>query len=97
MQNYRTGKYLLIEWKCRNKCVEFPQNEIINTLHIALKNSNDKRYSGYVCVRLSGETPADSDKIYLSGELILSGETRLFNDKQITEQELTRLLKLNWS
>ena len=97
IQNYRTGRFLLLEWKCRGKSIQCPQSEIIQTIHTALKNSRDTRYSGYICVRLSGERPDDSSEIYLSGELILNGETRLFNDKKITEAELTKLLKLDWN
>ena len=97
IQNYRTGKFLLIEWKCRNVRVGFPQSEIIQTIHNALKNSGDIRYAGYIIIRLSDERPDNSTEIYLSGELLLNGENRSYKDKLITEQELTKLLRLNWS
>ena len=94
IQNYRTGDYMLLEWKCRNAIVKFPQTEILQTLHNALKASGDKRYCGFGIIRLSGETPADGE-IHLSGELILN-DTAYTPDKVITESELTKLLQLNW-
>lgn len=96
IQNYRTGSFLLIEWKCRNAHIKYPQSEIIQTLHAALKHSGDKRYSGYVCIRLSGERPDDSDRIYLSGELLCKDKPRFYNEKLITHEQLTNLLQLNW-
>lgn len=96
IQNYRTGVYMLIEWKCRLAVVQFPQTEIIQTIHAAFKQSGDPRYAGYVTIRLSGETPDDSDKILVSGELIKKSGSVLYDNKPITREQLTNLLKLNW-
>lgn len=87
---------MLIEWKCRLSVVKFPQTEIIKTIHTAFKKSGDTRYAGYITVRLSGETPDDSEKIIVSGEIINQSGSHKYDNKQITTEQLTKLLKLEW-
>jgi len=96
IKNYHTGCYMLLEWKCRGAEVKFPQSEIIRQNHEAHKTAPGEFYRGYLTIRLSHETPADSDRILISGWIRYGGRWYEYRDKQITEENLTRLLKLDW-
>jgi hypothetical protein len=95
IMNYQSGAYLLLEWKCFNGKLGYPQSVILETLHNALKASGDKRYRGFTLIQLSGETPEDSNTIHITGELI-NGDKVYRPDRTITPDELTKLLQLDW-
>ena len=77
--------------------MHYPQSEILQKIRTIFKNSGDSGFKGFPLIKLSGETPADSSEILLSGELLTNGKWLTYNDMPLTESELTRMLKLDWS
>ena len=81
--NYRTGKWVMIENKCRNQNVKFPQTKIIEKLHNLCKE--DPNYMGYYLLTFSEEDP-ESGIIFLT-----NWETKL--KRQVTKEQLLYFLK----
>ncbi len=73
--NYKTGKWMLIEEKRYGRCVGFPQSDIFELVHNACVG--DKNYCGFHILIFENTSP-DDGWISLDGERVTKDELMSF-------------------
>lgn len=82
LHDYKLKTFMLVEVKTVHGHLRFPQSQLLKYLDDCMKNatiSSGFEYWGFYVIRMSGERPDMSDKLYL-------------NDTPITESDLIKHL-----